>query len=48
MHSVKRLYLAKYVKRRAHYGPKQGSPWNVKKGKYLKVFSGLIIPKFNK
>ena len=35
-------------KQRAHAGPKQGSPWNVKKGKYLKVLAGLIIFRFNK
>lgn len=50
MYSVKRLYLAKCVSDvlDAHSGPKQGSPGNVKKGKYLKVLAGLIIFRFNK
>lgn len=43
-----KIIFSKMRKRRAHSGPKQGSPWNVKKGKYLKVLAGLIIFRFNK
>lgn len=42
-----KIIFSKMSKRRPHSCPKQGSPWNVKKGKYLKVLAGLIIFRFN-